>query len=77
LAELIEDNVNGLLSAPGDAAELAGALERLRAEPELRARLGKAARASVLREHTWDAVVQRILHLGRLDSRRRLDTSKQ
>ena len=68
LEKLIQDGVNGLLTAPGDAAELAMTLERLRAEPELRARLGKAARATVLREHTWDGVVGRILDLARSES---------
>jgi len=66
LEKLIEDNVNGLLTAPGDAAELAVALERLRSTPALRTRLGKAARTSMLREHTWDAVVERILRLAGL-----------
>ncbi|HLX33007.1 MAG TPA: glycosyltransferase family 4 protein [Gaiellaceae bacterium] len=43
-AELITSGVDGLLVAPGDAAALATALERLEADPELRARLGAAAR---------------------------------
>jgi len=67
LEELIQQDLNGLLTAPGDAAELAMALERLRAEPELRARLGNAARTTVWQDHTWDAVVQRIFHLAGCD----------
>ena len=39
----------GLAAASGDAAALAGALERLRADGPLRARLGRAARAAVQR----------------------------
>ncbi len=66
LAELIQDGVNGLLCPPGDSVALAGALYRLYSKPELSARLGQAARATVLREHTWEAVVQRILHLAGL-----------
>jgi glycosyltransferase involved in cell wall biosynthesis len=65
LADLIDDGVNGLLCPPGDAAALAGALERLRQDPQLRDRLAGAARACVLREHTWTAVVRRILQLAR------------
>ncbi|HZS30083.1 MAG TPA: glycosyltransferase family 4 protein [Gaiellaceae bacterium] len=42
--ELIEDGVDGLLVPPGDATTLAGALRRLHADPELRRRLGEAAR---------------------------------
>jgi len=61
LAELIEDGVNGLLYPPGNPSALATALDRLRCAPEVRARLGRAARATVLRDHTWSAVVQQIL----------------
>jgi glycosyltransferase involved in cell wall biosynthesis len=61
---LIEHDATGLLCAPGNALELAGALLRLYCEPGLRQRLGRAARAKVHRAHTWDAVVQRILRLA-------------
>jgi glycosyltransferase involved in cell wall biosynthesis len=68
LTKLIDHDVNGLLTTPGDATELAAALERLRRAPELRIRLGNAARATVLRNHTWDTVVQRVLHLAGVNS---------
>ena len=64
LAELIEDGFNGLLCAPSDPTALAAALNRLCCAPELRVRLGQAARATVLRDHTWNAVVHRILSLA-------------
>jgi len=54
---VIRDGVSGLLCPPGDAAALAQALDRLRRDPELRAGLGRAARATVLERHTWDAVL--------------------
>jgi glycosyltransferase involved in cell wall biosynthesis len=60
LTRLIEPDVTGLLVKPGDAGELASALDRLSRDPALRERLGKSARAAVLRDHTWDAVVARI-----------------
>ena len=41
------DEVTGLLVAPGDEAELARALNRLLADPALRARLGAAGQARV------------------------------
>lgn len=43
-AEVIDHDVSGLLYPPGDAAALAEALRTLMAEPDLRARLGRAAR---------------------------------
>jgi len=64
LEKLITPGVNGLLVPPGDAAALAEALERLCGDHELRARLGLAARAKVLAEHTWDAVAERILRIA-------------
>ena len=66
LAGLIRDGVNGILCPPGDSGALAEALERLRQEPEWGTRLGQAARATVLRDHTWAAVARRILRLAGL-----------
>jgi glycosyltransferase involved in cell wall biosynthesis len=64
LTQVIRDGVNGILCPPGDAHALAAAMERLRCDPGLRARLGQAARASVLRDYTWDAAAERILRLA-------------
>jgi glycosyltransferase involved in cell wall biosynthesis len=68
LETLIVPEVTGLLVPPGDPKALAGALRRLKVEPELRARLGRAGRDAVLRDYTWEQVVQRILGLAGLDS---------
>ena len=64
LAALVRDGENGLLCPPGDADALADALGRLERDAGLRARLGRAARAGVARDHTWDAVVDRVLRLA-------------
>jgi glycosyltransferase involved in cell wall biosynthesis len=66
LEKLIQPEVTGLLVSPGDVAALAAGLERIRCEPELGLRLGQAARAEVLRNHTWDGAVRRILELAHL-----------
>ncbi len=65
LEKLIVPEVNGLLVEPGDSSALAAALEQLLTNPELRLRLGRAGRATVLREYTWDSVAQRIFQLAR------------
>jgi glycosyltransferase involved in cell wall biosynthesis len=66
LEQLILPEVNGLLVPPGDVAALAAGLERIWREPKLGLRLGQAARAEVLRHHTWDGAVGRILQVARL-----------
>jgi glycosyltransferase involved in cell wall biosynthesis len=62
--EVIAHGRSGLLCPPGDPAALAAALERLHGDPALRARLGAAARATVIERYTWDAVAGRILALA-------------
>ncbi len=65
LAQLLHEGVYALVYQPGDIKALAAVLERLARDPELRLRLGKAARRKILREHSWDAVVQHILAIAR------------
>ncbi len=48
IPELVEDGTCGFLLPPGDTAALAGALERLAADPALRRRLGRAGRERIL-----------------------------
>ncbi|HEV2544564.1 MAG TPA: glycosyltransferase [Methylobacterium sp.] len=75
LAGLIEDGVTGLLVAPGDPAALAGAIERLRNQPEDARRMGAAARAAYLRDWTEAATTAALLRIYRtaLDARLRDD----
>jgi len=53
---LVRDGESGLVVASGDAAALAGAIERLLADDGLRARLGEGARAAVA-PYTYEAMV--------------------
>lgn len=50
IVELVEDGVEGLLCPAGDAPALAAALSRLASDPDLRRRLGLAARDKVRRQ---------------------------
>jgi glycosyltransferase involved in cell wall biosynthesis len=54
VAEIIEDGVTGILVPPDDAQALAGALDRLLADPSLRQRMGRSARARIEREFDWE-----------------------
>ncbi len=58
LRDLVVDGETGLLVPPGDVAALRGALERLLADPELRGRLGDAARATVRERLSWVSVTR-------------------
>jgi len=59
MADVVEDEQNGLLVKPADAAAFADAVERLIESPELRVRLGRAAQET-MRRYTWSAVAQRV-----------------
>jgi glycosyltransferase involved in cell wall biosynthesis len=63
LLELVSDGETGLLVPPRDAAALRAAVERLLRDPELRERLGRAARARARERFGWDAVIDRTLEL--------------
>jgi L-malate glycosyltransferase len=60
ITEVIADGVNGRLVPPGDPQTLAGAILDLYRRPELRNRLGAAARRTVAREHSQAAMLQRL-----------------
>jgi glycogen(starch) synthase len=57
-AELVEHDVTGLLVPPGDVDALAAAIARLADEPDLRQRLGAAARAAA-ETASWEATAVR------------------
>jgi glycosyltransferase involved in cell wall biosynthesis len=65
LLELISDGETGLLVPPRDPEALRTAVERLLADPELRERLGQAARARARERFGWDAVIERTLEVYR------------
>ena len=51
IPELVEDGRNGLLIGPGSGEDLAQALERLLADADLRAQIGRAGREKILRDY--------------------------
>jgi glycosyltransferase involved in cell wall biosynthesis len=55
IPDVVADGGNGLLVAPQDPDDLANALRRLAQEPEMRARLGAAARQYALSRLSWEA----------------------
>jgi glycosyltransferase involved in cell wall biosynthesis len=54
-AEVVRDGETALLYTPGDAAALCAAISRLRDDPALRERLGRAARDLAMTQYTWAA----------------------
>jgi glycosyltransferase involved in cell wall biosynthesis len=60
IEELIADGETGLLCEPDNPRSLADRLRLLRGSPTLRMTLGAAARAAVVKDHTWLEVTRRI-----------------
>ena len=60
IADVIEDGFNGVLVEPGDACSLARAIEKLGSDEELRAKLGRAARQTVIERYTWRHNAERV-----------------
>jgi glycosyltransferase involved in cell wall biosynthesis len=63
--ELLTDGEDGLLVAPGDSPALAAALRRLLGDGELRAELGRAARARAERDFSRGAMEGRVTAIYR------------
>jgi colanic acid/amylovoran biosynthesis glycosyltransferase len=60
IPELIRDSIDGLLVAPSDSDALAGAIERLMDDSELRRRLGTAGRRRVIEKYNLRVNVARL-----------------
>jgi len=60
IPELVENGVNGALVAPGDPAGVADALQQLLDDPDLRSRLGAAARVGVEGAYDVDKAARRL-----------------
>lgn len=61
--EVVADGVTGFLTAEGDDQAAAAAITRLLTEDALQARMGQAARAQVLRDHSLAGAAVRLDHL--------------
>lgn len=61
IEDFIDDGVDGLLFAPGDAGSLAAVLGRLASDPALRESLGRAARRKIEQERNWLGNARRVL----------------
>ena len=60
-AEAVVDGVTGLVvDVPGDAGRVAEALRALLAQPELRARMGAAARTRAVEVYDYDLLASRL-----------------
>jgi len=65
LVDVIENNVSGLLVAPGDVDALAASCERIVEDPALRERLGKAGRVAALARFSPEGVAERYAQIYR------------
>ena len=61
IAEIFAHEVSAMLHAPGNVTEIVEHIERLRASPELRVRLARAARRAVKKVYTWDRLAAHLV----------------
>ncbi len=57
IPEMVDDGNSGLIVEHGDAGALAAAINSLLRQPDLRARMGAAARSRAVEHFSWEAVV--------------------
>jgi glycosyltransferase involved in cell wall biosynthesis len=62
MADVVEDDFNGLLVPPADSQELMTAIRRLCESVDLRCRLGHEAQTA-MRRYTWARVTEKLEHL--------------
>ena len=67
LPEIVDDGVTGLLAPPGDVGALGAKINWLIEHPERAREMGMRGREKVLKEFTWDRVVDRCLAAYRTD----------
>jgi glycosyltransferase involved in cell wall biosynthesis len=65
IADVLQDNENAVLVEPGNAKELSNAIVKLTADSDLLHRLGQAARAAAVANHTWRGNAARVLEAFR------------
>lgn len=78
LPEIVQDGVTGILVPSQDPAGLAGAISTLIRSPDLRSKMGRAARTRVERDFTWNRVAQKTVDVYlRAGRRSRFDNRKK
>ncbi len=60
IVNVIRDGENGLLVSAGDKQALAGAIDRLIVDPDLRNALGRQAREDATKDHSWEQYHSRL-----------------
>ncbi|MGC2276668.1 MAG: glycosyltransferase, partial [Candidatus Binatus sp.] len=63
IPELIRNGIDGILVAPSDDRDLAGAIQQLVDDPDLRRRLGVAGRARVIERYDLDRSVAQLARI--------------
>jgi glycosyltransferase involved in cell wall biosynthesis len=60
MTEIVEHQVNGLLTEPGDTQELAEAMVNIVSNPGLAHTMGKAGRKKVLQNYAWEQIAKNL-----------------
>lgn len=60
ISSVIQDHITGILVAPGDSSNLAGAISELLEDPVLAKRIAENARKELVEKYSWNAVARKI-----------------
>ncbi|MGL5794522.1 MAG: glycosyltransferase family 4 protein, partial [Waterburya sp.] len=60
MTEIVDHQVNGLLTEPGDTQELAEAMLNIVSNPEQALLMGKAGRKKVLQHYSWEQIAKNL-----------------
>jgi glycogen synthase len=63
IKEVVVDGETGFLVPPEDPDKLAAAISKVLDDPQLAARMGKAGRARVLDQFTWDRIAEKTISM--------------
>ena len=72
LNRIIDEQIDGLLCAPGDVDDLCAALLRIHEDPAAAQSMGQQGQQKVRAHHTWQSVAERVLDLAAAERNRSL-----
>ncbi|BAZ43951.1 group 1 glycosyl transferase [Chondrocystis sp. NIES-4102] len=78
MTEIVDDQVNGLLTDPGDPQALAAAMLKIVDNPQFALGMGKAGREKVLQSYSWEQIAENLnSHYAAIEAKFESNVSKK